>query len=257
VVKDFIEKLSDDAAPRRRSGPLNTHTAFDPKPLIRAFEAARAHLISLSDSLTSRENELSAAVRKAEAHHGNTTAGLQRTLDGYVGQLRKLDATLNGGGNSEAQDGEGSNGNAALRIGERLEELERQRQRAQDAKRLVMCWLEVSERGSLGMLEEMKRSGWEGMVRSAGLARELLKIAARFDGQEAQTNGLPSSLVNGKVRNKSVVRNSENFGAARERIERFLEALETDLLQQFDVHYRRQNYDGMKVRSLFILLINY
>ena len=32
----------------------------------------------------------------------------------------------------------------------------------------------------------------------------------------------------------------------REIIEKFLEGLETDLLQQFDVHYRRQNFEGMK-----------
>jgi hypothetical protein len=34
--------------------------------------------------------------------------------------------------------------------------------------------------------------------------------------------------------------------ATRETIERFLESLEKDLLDQFDDHYRRQNFEGMK-----------
>jgi hypothetical protein len=140
--------------------------------------------------------------------------------------------------------------NIAGRIGERLEELERQRQRAQDAKGLLQCWLEVSERGSLSTLEQLKRRpGGDGKVRSAALARQLLKISQRLDGNDAaQTNGdgLRANGMNG-VRSGRSVSGQAGKVPTRELIEKFLEGLETDLLEQFDAHYRRQNYDGMKV----------
>lgn len=221
-------------------------SAFDPKPLIRSFEAARAQLTSLSEDLESKENELSASVRRAESHHNQNVVDLGRTLDSTITSFQKLDFTLNGSA-TDNQDGE-SGVNVALRIGERLEELERQRQRAQDAKGLLRCWLEVSERGNLSTLEQLKRRpGGDGQVRSAALARQLLKISQRLD----QTDGAQSNGVGKTNGANSRQRGAQGQGGkvpTRELIEKFLEGLETDLLQQFDSHYRRQNYDGMKVR---------
>lgn len=127
--------------------------------------------------------------------------------------------------------------------------MERQRQRAQDAKGLLQCWLEVSERGSLSTLEQLKRRpGGDGKVKSAALARQLLKISQRLeqtDGSRLNGTGKPNGVNGPRGRNASV----QGSGVpSRELIEKFLEGLETDLLQQFDSHYRRQNYDGMKVR---------
>ena len=70
IVKDFIESLSDSAlsSSQRRSGALGNQS-FDPKPLIRTFEHAQRRLVELSGDLELRENELSAAVRRAEAQH--------------------------------------------------------------------------------------------------------------------------------------------------------------------------------------------
>lgn len=71
IVKDFIESLSNSAIPsgQRRSGGIGNQP-FDPKPLIRTFEHAHRRLIELSNDLEFRENELSAAVRRAEVQHG-------------------------------------------------------------------------------------------------------------------------------------------------------------------------------------------
>jgi exocyst complex component 5 len=180
------------------------------------------------------------SVRRAEAQHDGNVKELGRALENTIGGFRKLDGTLNG-----VEGGQEGGVNVALRIGERLEELERQRQRAADAKRLLRCWIEVSERGSLEMLESLKRRpGGEGKVRSAALARQLLKISQRLEASDGQVNGV--SKVNGARKGP------EKRGNGRELIEKFLEGLETDLLQQFDVHYRRQNFDGMKVRILCI-----
>jgi hypothetical protein len=199
----------------------------------------------LSQDLESRENELSASVRRAETHHNNHVMAQGRRMEQLLASFNRVDASLNGGDDEGGSSNTSGGGNLAQRIGERLEELERQRQRAQDAKRLVMCWIEVSERGSLGTLETLKRrAGGDGKVRSAALARQLLKISQRLEADDgAEVNG----EVNGRHQGRARGAAPQTGYPARELIEKFLEGLETDLLKQFDLHYRRQNYEGMKV----------
>jgi len=253
IVKDFIESLSDAAIPAsRRSGAnaasvstISTQQAFDPKPLIRTFEQALSRLKGLSEDLEVQENELGGGVRRAEAQHNSNIRARERDLAVSVDSFRTLERSLDGG------DSEG--GNAAVRIGERLEELDRQRQRAQDAKFILNCWIDVSERGDLASLEDVRRfGGGEGKVKCAYFARQLLKISQRLEPQT--TNGHFSS-VNGKVNGNGPDHDLSNGNGSHhttEIIEKFLEALEKDLLKHFDDFYRRQNFDGMRVRfSLF------
>ncbi|KAK5279633.1 Exocyst complex component 5, partial [Cryomyces antarcticus] len=178
--------------------------------------------------------------RRAEIQHKQNVNSLARQLEHTIDSFQQLDNSLNG----NVTDGDvDSGGNVAVKIGERLEELDRQRQRAQDVKFLIQCWLEVSERGDLSSLEDVRRLGGEdGKVRCAHIARQLLKISTRAGPQ-----GPP--VVNGKeVTNGVNGANGTSDGkvASREIIERFLEMLEKDLLNQFDEFYRRQNFDGMK-----------
>ena len=135
----------------------------------------------------------------------------------------------------------------AVRIGSALEELERQRQRAQDAKFLIQCWIEVNDRGDLSSLEDVRRlAGSDGKVRCANIARQLLKIhdkinssASPVPGGRTSTTGRGSQLLSQNSNKKQ--------HSTREIIEKFLESLENDLLTQFDEFYRRQNFEGMKV----------
>ncbi|GAB7352725.1 hypothetical protein MBLNU459_g3079t1 [Dothideomycetes sp. NU459] len=242
IVKDFVESLSDAAIPTsRRSGANATAAtaaaqAFDPKPLIRTFEQALNRLKTLSEDLELEENELSGGVRRAEAQHNQNIRARERELENAVDSFHKLERSL---------DGDSEGGNAAVRIGERLEELDRQRQRAQDAKFILQCWIEVSERGDLSSLEDMRRLGsGEGKVRCAHIARQLLKISQRLDPAE-HANG---SKANGIDGSDSDLRNGNGrvSNHTTELIEKFLEALEKDLLKHFDDFYRRQNFDGMR-----------
>ncbi|KAJ9669288.1 Exocyst complex component 5 [Coniosporium apollinis] len=242
IVKDFVEALSDSAIPAsRRSAPSSQQAAFDPKPLIRTFEHALSRLGALSEELESHENELSGSVRRAEAQHDQNVQSLGRKLDQAFKSFERLDSSLNGG----TGDGDGdAGGNVAVRIGERLEELDRQRQRAQDAKFLIQCWMEVSEKGNLSSLEDVRRlGGGDGKVRCAHIARQLLRLSHRLEADDsAGVSG--SRAVNGV----NGVRNGNNRSKyqAREVIEKFLESLEKDLLKQFDEFYRKQNFDGMR-----------
>lgn len=234
IVKDFVENLAETAVPSsRRSLPppgaagAATGQAFDPKPLIRTFEQALTRLKTLSEDLEIRENELSANVRRVEHQHKQSVRARAGELERAVKAFNKLERSLT----SEQEVGS----NAAVRIGERLEELDKQGRRAQDAKFILQCWLEVSGKGDLSCLEEHKRQ--RGVVHCAHIARQLLRICHRL---EPQTNG---AATNG---NRRASQNDQ----PKESIEKFLEALEKDLLRQFDDFYRRQNFEGMRECAL-------
>ena len=242
IVKDFVEALSDSAVPpNRKSGPATQGNAFDPKPLIRSFEHALNRMSDLSGDLELRENELSGAVRRAEAQHTANVQNLGRKLEQTVDSFNRLDASLNG-------DDYDSGGNAVVKIGERLEELDRQRQRALDVKFLIQCWMEVRERGELYLLEDIRRQGsGEGKVRCARIARQLSKISQRLDPENwgyANGNGKLANGVNG-THGPDFDRNRRHHNT-RELIEKFSETLEKDLLKSFDDFYRRQNFEGMR-----------
>ena len=253
IVKDFIESLSSAATPTRRSTQTDRSStvssqAFDPKPLIRTFEHALSRLKTLSEDLETRENELAGSVRRAEVQHNTNISSREKELERAIDSFHRLERTLDGDGDA--------GGNAAMRIGQRLEELDRQRQRAQDAKFILQCWVEVSERGDLSSLDDVRRmGGGEGKVRCAHIARQLLKISWKLDpavnGKVGQTNGTGyANGVNGHSEGSdsptSSVRGKKGSHQPREIIEKFLEMLEKDLLKSFDDFYRRQNFDGMR-----------
>ncbi|MCJ1462900.1 Exocyst complex component 5 [Pseudocyphellaria aurata] len=241
IVKDFVEALSDSASPpNRRSGPSSQST-FDPKPLIRTFEHALNRMTELSGDLETRENELSGAVRRAEAQHTSNVQTLGKKLDQTIDSFHRLDSSLSGDNYDEG-------GNAVVKIGERLEELDRQRTRAQDAKFLIQCWMEVSERGELFLLEDIRRQGGgDGKVRCANIARQLTKISQKLDPDSwSHING-NAKIVNGVMgANSPDVDNRRRNHNTRELIEKFLETLEKDLLKSFDEFYRRENFEGMR-----------
>ncbi|CAG8881739.1 unnamed protein product [Penicillium nalgiovense] len=247
IVKEFIESLSDTAISSRRSlaglaGAANQ--PFDPKPLIRTFESAQRRLSELSGDLELRENELSAAVRRAEAQHGQNLNTLGQKLRHTVENFQQLDTSLNAPG----RENPAGTGNMAVETGKRLEELDRQRRRALDAHFLIQCWDGVCNRGEISLLEGLRRSGTgEAKVRSAHIARQLLRISQRLDPQSWQEHRARS---NGGYGNSS---SSEDLSESstprrntREIIEKFSETLEKDLLKQFDDFYRKANFDGMR-----------
>ncbi|TAQ86276.1 hypothetical protein B7494_g5388 [Chlorociboria aeruginascens] len=244
IVRDFVESLAESAVPvNRRSGPAQS--AFDPKPLIRTFESALSQLATLSEELGERETELLTSVRRAEIQHDQTLDTLGRKLDESIDSFQDLDSTLNNSNGANGNDRGGrpdGGGLIAVQIGERLEDLDKQRRRALDATFLIQCWLEVSEAGRLTSLEEMirRQGSGENKVRCAVIARQLIKMSQRLDPASwALANG--SKKVNGVTNGVAGYRGHNT----RELIEKFSETLEKDLLKQFDDSYRRQNFDDM------------
>ncbi|KAI0401852.1 exocyst complex component protein [Xylaria palmicola] len=240
IVRDFVDSLAENAVSQnRRSG--TAQQAFDPKPLIRAFENALEGLASLSEELQEKESELLTQVRRAETQHDQTLDTLGRKLDQSINQFEALDVTLNNPNvNDRGSRGE-AGGNIAVQIGEKLEELDRKRRRALDANFLIHCWLQVSETGELTSLQDIQRQGGsENKVRCAVIAHQLMRISQRLDPASwNQTNGHQrNGTTNG-------VNGTERLHNTREILEKFCETLEQDLLKQFNNSYRKQNFDDM------------
>ena len=179
-------------------------------------------------------------VRRAEIQHDQTLDTLGRKLDQSMSSFEALDVSLNSS-NANAYDASSRSdggGNVAVQIGERLEDLDKKRRRAQDAIFLIQCWNEVSETGQLSSLENIQRqSGSENKIRCAVIARQLMRISQRLDPASwSQTNGHRNGTTNGSAKTHNT----------RELLEKFCETLEQDLLKQFNNSYRRQNFDDMR-----------
>lgn len=196
---------------------------------------------SLSEELQEKESDLLSQVRRAEIQHDQTLDDLGRKLDQSMAQFEALDLSLNSSSTTYGTGRGDGGGNVAVQIGEKLEELDRKRRKAQDANFLIQCWVEVSETGQLTSLEEIQRQGGaENKIRCAVIARQLMRISQRLDpaswGQ--QTNGFRGNgVTNGTANNRR--------HNTREVLEKFSELLEQDLLKQFNNSYRRQNFDDM------------
>ena len=199
-----------------------------------------SQLALLGEELQGNESELLSQVRRAEIQHDQTLDTLGRKLDETMGSFEALDVTLNSG-TASAPDTSGRSdggGNVAVQIGEKLEELDRKRRRAQDANFLIQCWTEVSETGQLASLEDIRRQGGaENKGRCAVIARQLMRISQQLDPTSwGQTNG---------HRNTGSGSPMTKTHHTREILEKFCETLEQDLLKQFNNSYRRQNFDDM------------
>ncbi|KAK8125505.1 exocyst complex component sec10 [Apiospora kogelbergensis] len=243
IVRDFVDSLAEGAVPiNRRSGPA-AQQAFDPKPLIRTFENALQGLVNLSEELQEKESDLQSKVRRAEVQHDQTLDTLGLKLDQSIRQFEDLDISLNNPSNIDrgSRNDPSGGGNIAVQIGEKLEELDRKRKRAQDANFLIQCWLEVSETGELTSLQDIQRQGGaDNKVRCAVIAHQLMRISQRLDlAAWGQTNGNGRGVTNGVA---GAFRSNYN---TREVLEKFCETLEQDLLKQFNNSYRKQNFDDM------------
>lgn len=158
-----------------------------------------------------RESELKEGVRRAEIDHTRTLGRLGLKFNTTLSGFQRLDTSIT--------DGEGM----AIRIGGQLEQLDKYRQRAEDAKFLIQCYTEFS-RGDMGRLESLRRTGRiEDSIRCAVVSRQLSLVVKRSQGR--------------RINNRT-----------NELIEAFSEALEQDLLKQFDDAYRKFNINSMKVR---------
>ncbi|KAJ3551412.1 hypothetical protein NM688_g4722 [Phlebia brevispora] len=206
-VKDFVGAISERliAQSKANSGP------FDPKPFIRTLEIAVDELIALRKDVQTRTEHMEKGVKVAEREYSKKMAELNRGFDAVGSSFQTMESKMN------------EVGRTAIRVGEELESVHHQRQRAQAAYDLI-DYYNLFSRDDTAKLDGLKKEGKEGRRQVAILLRRLNTVAKEVD--------LP------------------NAEKTRENIDKYCEKFEKDILHLFDRAYRRSDPKMMHV-SLF------
>ncbi|PWZ02695.1 exocyst complex component Sec10 [Testicularia cyperi] len=198
-TNDFIAQLTFKLVQRSKADP----GPFNPRPFIRNFESALEQLMHIRAQVNSQTQQLSSSVHVAESAY-------TKKLD----ELSKSFVTVGNSFNS-LEDRISEVGRTAIRIGEQLEMIDKQRNRASEAHDLIEFYY-MFARGDTSKLERLRKEGGrEGRMKTAVIARRLAAISREVD-----------------------VKGSEQ---TRDAIDRYCERFERDMLKLFDKFYRRSD----------------
>ncbi|KAI6035077.1 exocyst complex component Sec10-domain-containing protein [Pisolithus orientalis] len=195
-VKDFVGSLSEKLISQSKtsSGP------FDPKPFIRTFELVVDRLISVRKDVQVKTEQLEKNVRVAEREYSGKMAELNKGFEAVGSSFATMESKL-----SEV-------GRTAVRIGEELESVHVERQRAQAAHNLIDFYNQFS-RGETSRLDALRKEGKDGRHQVAVILRRLTTLAKEVDLPIAEKT--------------------------RENIDKYCEKFEKDMLFLFDRYYRK------------------
>ncbi|KAJ7490369.1 exocyst complex protein [Mycena galericulata] len=195
-VTEFVGNVSEKliAQSKEDSGP------FDPKPFIRTFEAAVDKLIAVRKDVQSKTEQMEKSVRISEREYSKKMAELNRGFETVGNSFAGMESRMN------------EVSSTAVRIGEQLETVHIERQRAQAAYDLIDFYNQFS-RGDTARLDTLRKEGRAGRRQVAVLLRRLNTVAKEVD--------LPTA------------------DKTRENIEKYCEKFEKEMLNLFDRCYRR------------------
>ncbi|KAJ7781031.1 exocyst complex protein [Mycena metata] len=195
-VTEFVGNVSEKliAQSKGASGP------FDPKPFIDTFEAAVDKLIAVRKDVQSKTEQMEKSVRVAEREYSKKMAELNRGFETVGNSFSGMESRMN------------EVSSTAVRIGEQLETVAIERQRAQAAYDLIDFYNQFS-RDDTARLDTLRKDGRAGRRQVAVLLRRLNTVAKEVD--------LPTS------------------DKTRENIEKYCEKFEKEMLNLFDRCYRR------------------
>ncbi|KAJ7721168.1 exocyst complex protein, partial [Mycena maculata] len=195
-VTEFVGNVSEKliAQSKEDSGP------FDPKPFIRTFEAAVDKLIAVRKDVQSKTEQMEKSVRISEREYSKKMAELNRGFEAVGNSFAGMESRMN------------EVSSTAVRIGEQLETVHIERQRAQAAYDLIDFYNQFS-RGDTARLDTLRKEGRAGRRQVAVLLRRLNTVAKEVD--------LPTA------------------DKTRENIEKYCEKFEKEMLNLFDRCYRR------------------
>ncbi|KAJ7639024.1 exocyst complex protein [Roridomyces roridus] len=195
-VTEFVGNVSEKliAQSKEDAGP------FDPKPFIRTFEAAVDKLIAVRKDVQAKTEQMEKGVRISEREYSKKMAELNRGFETVGNSFAGMESRMN------------EVSSTAVRIGEQLETVHIERQRAQAAYDLIDFYNQFS-RGDTTRLDTLRKDGRTGRRQVAVLLRRLNTVAREVD--------LPTA---------------DN---TRENIEKYCEKFEKEMLNLFDRCYRR------------------
>lgn len=195
-VTDFIGSLSEKLITQSNADP----GPFDPKPFIENFEAAVDRLIAVRKDVQAKTEQMEKVVRVAEREYSKKMVDLNRGFESVGQSFSNMESKMN------------EVSGTAIRIGDQLESVHIERQRAQAAYDLIDYYNQFT-RGDTTRLDALKKEGKLGRRQVAVILRRLNTVAREVD--------LPTA------------------DKTREAIDRYCEKFEKEMLYLFDRCYRR------------------
>ncbi|KAL0087343.1 exocyst complex component Sec10-domain-containing protein [Phycomyces blakesleeanus] len=172
--------------------------AFDPKPFIRTFENVLDELSVLRTHVQEQCDELESSVQVAELQYRKSVVDLHGSFDEVYRSYDNLESRI------------GEVGKTAIRIGEQLESIDKQRSRASESRDIIEYYMEFQEDSSERLDSLRYHGGDEGQVKAAIIARRLSAVAKEVDANDE----------------------------AKASIEKFCESFEKEILEEFDMAYK-------------------
>ncbi|TEB30100.1 exocyst complex protein [Coprinellus micaceus] len=195
-VTDFVGSVSERLIAKSKADP----GPFDPKPFIRTFEAAVDKLIAIRKDVQTKTEQMEKSVRVAEREYSKKMAALSREFDTVANSFSGMESRMN------------VVSSTAVRIGDQLETVHIERQRAQAAYDLIDYYNQFSK-GDTSNLDTLRKEGRAGRRKVAVILRRLTTVAREVD--------LPNS------------------DKTRETIDKYCEKFEKEMLNLFDRCYRK------------------
>eukprot|EP01112_Ceratiomyxa_fruticulosa_P000785 TRINITY_DN1070_c0_g2_i4.p1 TRINITY_DN1070_c0_g2~~TRINITY_DN1070_c0_g2_i4.p1 ORF type:complete len:745 (+),score=121.74 TRINITY_DN1070_c0_g2_i4:930-3164(+) len=205
---DFIEKLCQPLL-------LQQSSEFDPVPLKDLFDNSLQELVDLASHVESKIEELADECAVADREHRAKVVNLNEQLDKHFSMFKQLDKRI------------GVVATTAARIGERLESVDQQQKRAEDALSLIKYFMELNnasqERSAIFTDPTQVHN-------LAHVIKKLSSIAVELD--------LPT-LSKGKMATE-IISNS----------------IENELLDQFESAAESKNFEKMKKCAYTLIEFN-
>ncbi|KAH8830390.1 exocyst complex component Sec10-domain-containing protein [Flagelloscypha sp. PMI_526] len=197
-LSDFVGIVSEKSIQQAKedTGP------FDPKPFIHTFEAVVDQLIAVRKDVQAKTEQMEKSVRIAEREYSKKMNDLNRGFESVGSNFSGMEGRMN------------EVSSTAIRIGEQLESVHIERQRAQAACDIIDFYNQFSK-GDTSRVDTLRKEGKQGRRQVAILLRRLSTVAKEVD--------------------------LENADKTRENIEKYCEKFEREMLNLFDRSYRKSD----------------
>ncbi|KAJ1962730.1 Exocyst complex component 5 [Dipsacomyces acuminosporus] len=206
-AEDFIEQLSQvDLEFAKKNATL------EPRPFIRTFERALERLQASQHELSTTISQLERSTKAYADDHRKKTARLKQMFGTVGTSFERLEAQI-----SEVSSN-------TIRIGEQLDTVAKEKDRAEAIKELVGFYAELNE-GNASRLDELLEGGSEGMLKVAHTLRRLNTIV--IDNEYT----MPTDST------------------AKRQIEIYSENFEKTMLENFEAAYRDNDIHSMGVAA--------
>ncbi|KAI8846204.1 exocyst complex component Sec10-like protein [Chytridium lagenaria] len=199
-AKEYIEQCAKKAAPAVRK---------------QSIPSSLDELLRLRRKVQNKIDDLDDAAKASEVARKKKLAELQSAIESA---FQALESHL------------GMVGKTAIRIGEQLETIDKQRTRAVEARDLIQYFLDFNKDDGHFRLEEYRKSGSDAELKSAVIARRLAALAKELDAPGTEE--------------------------ARENIEKYCEELEQEILSRFDTAYKENDKAKMNFCAKFLFELN-